>query len=89
MLPDASASTHFNNVCLDSERLRRQEWKCTAVQLRVEPSEQPLAADGTGVHVMFIDGWYKGLTSAAAVKFGDGTRFAWSRICAWHAAADD
>ena len=73
---------------LDSERLRQREWKCTTVQRRVERSEQPRAAAGSLVHVMFIGGWYEGLAGGGAVEFGDGTRFPWSRICTWHAASD-
>ena len=66
---------------LDSERLRQREWKCTTVQRRVERSEQPRAAAGTLVHVMFNDGWYEGLAGGGTVEFGDETRFPWSRIC--------
>ena len=73
---------------LDSERLRQREWKCTTVQRRVERSEQPRAAAGTLVHVMFNDGWYEGLAGGGTVEFGDGTRFPWSRIRTWHAASD-
>ena len=53
---------------LDSERLRQREWKCTTVQRRVERSEQPRAAAGTLVHVMFNDGWYEGLASGGTVR---------------------
>ena len=73
---------------LDSERLRQREWKCTTVQCRVERSEQPRAAAGTLVHVMFNDGWYEGMAGGGTVEFGDGTRFPWSRIRTWHAASD-
>ena len=72
---------------LDSEWLRQREWKCTTVQRRVERSEQPRAAAGTLVHVMFNDGWYEGLAGGGTVEFGDGTRFSWSRIRTWHAAS--
>ena len=73
---------------LDSERLRQREWKCTTVQRCVERSEQPRAAAGTLVHVMFNDGWYEGLAGGGTVEFGDETRFPWSRIRTWHAASD-
>ena len=71
---------------LDSERLGQREWKCTTVQRRMEGSEQPRAAVGTLVHVMFNDGLYEGLAGGGTVEFGDGTRFPWSRD--WHAARD-
>ena len=44
---------------LDSELLRQLEWKCTTVQPRVDRSEQPRAADGTLVQVMFKDSWFE------------------------------
>ena len=73
---------------LDSEQLRQREWKCTTVQRRVERSEQPHAAAGTLVHVMFNDGWYEGLAGGGTVEFGGRTRFPSSRIRTWHAASD-
>ena len=76
-------------VLLDSERLRQRECKCTTVQRRVERSEQPRAAAGTLVHVMFNDGWYEGMAGGGTDEFGYGTRFQWSRIPTWHAASDE
>ena len=73
---------------LDSERLQQWESKCTTVQRRVERSEQPRAAAGTLVHVMFNDGWYEGLAGGGTVEIRDGTIFPWSRIRTWHAASD-
>ena len=73
--PSEPAVTLRAVASLGSERLRQRERKCTTVQRCVKRSEQPRAAAGTLVHVMFNDGWYEGrpvvvlLTSAMEQDF--------------------
>ena len=54
---------------LDSELLLQWEWKCTTVQRPVEQSEQPFAAAGTLVHIMFNDSLYENLASGGHPGF--------------------
>ena len=51
----------------------QQEWRCTALQRRIEKSWQPAAVNGMLVHVLFTDPWYTGVFRGSEVQFGDGT----------------